>query len=109
MCNISSSILGFKNYTLILWNHNIKEWDPDVLVCWDFNTKFGCTYPSCSWEHRPCRTTRAHPTKLGRICSPQHGLRNMQKENDELMKDQKEIAKLGVSIKLMLLSLRVYA
>ena len=28
MCNISSSILGFKNYTLILWNHNIKEWVP---------------------------------------------------------------------------------
>jgi len=63
--------------------------DPDGLVCWDFNTKFGCTYPNCSWEHRPCRTTKAHPTKFGRICSPQHGLRNMQKENDELMKDQK--------------------
>jgi len=68
---------------------DVSSSDPDVLVCWDFNTKFGCTYPNCTWEHRPCQTTKAHPTKFGRICSPQHGLRNMQKENDELMKDQK--------------------
>lgn len=69
---------------------DIKTSDPDLLVCWDFNTQFGCTYPGCTWEHRPCNTIKAHPTKFGRICSPEHGLRNMRDENNKLMKHQKE-------------------
>jgi len=69
---------------------DVKTSDPDLLVCWDFNTQFGCTYPGCTWEHRPCNTTKAHPTKFGRICSPEYGLRNIQNENDQLMKHQKE-------------------
>jgi len=68
---------------------DVSSSDPDLLVCWDFNTKFGCTYPGCTWEHKPCQTTKAHPTKFGRICTPEYGLRNLQKEHDKLMEEQK--------------------
>jgi len=74
---------------------DVNSSDPDILVCWDFNTRLGCTYPQCTWEHRPCQTTKAHPTKIGRICSPQFGLQNLQKEHEQMKHQKRKLQNLG--------------
>lgn len=56
--------------------------DPDFNVCWDFNTKYGCSFPGCAWKHQPCSTTKAHPTKIGVVCDPRFGRDNMKKNTD---------------------------
>eukprot|EP00494_Astrolonche_serrata_P033780 UN34049 len=93
----NSSIAPCKFGRQCRYPHIRKTIDPDFNICWDFNTKWGCSRrKACVYLHQPCQTISQHPYDKMVTCDPKYAEHHLAQErrNDAQEADRRTTKKL---------------